>query len=530
MSLIIQLGVLILVSSLLAVFFRFIKQPPLIAYLLVGGFLSIFSLSIISDEVTLKFASELAIVLLLFLAGLEVKFRKNVNALILGVSQILITSAVLFFAVRQLYEFNNLITLYIALGLTLSSTILVIKTLADRKELDTFHGKLLTGLMIVQDFIAVIAIGILTTIGLDMSFGENISAISFMILKGAGVFLFMYLLGKYILPKVFQKASESVELVFIVGLGWMFFGVLLAFALNFSIAVGSFIAGISIATLPFAFEIKDRTQGLRDFSLILFFSTLGTQLLLTKELFLSTTTLLLAAISIILSPLIIAFITSFFGFDKKKIFIISLLPNQVSEFSFIIIMIGLQLGHIGNNVLSIITTIAIITIIVSSVLSYNINPVFRKLEVLYRIFEWRRIKSSEKEWSRHVVIFGLGDLGAKLASYFKKENVVFVDNDPEKLEIAKGLHSEMIYGDISTSDVWYRAHLDKAKIFINTVGNDLETDLKIADWLKERNKRIVKVTETDNSDFKKILKKHFNFVLHKEEAKWDKLKGYLKWN
>jgi len=372
----------------------------------------------------------------------------------------------------------------------------------------------------------VIAIGILTTMKFSIGFNENLILIGFVLLKAIGVFIALYLLGKYILPAVFQKASESIELVFIVGLGWMFFGVLLAFALDFSIAIGAFIAGVSISMLPFSFEIKDRTQGLRDFSLILFFSTIGTQLLLSKELFLASNTLILAVVTVILSPLIIAFITSFFGFDKKNIFIISLIPNQVSEFSFILIVIGIGLGHINSDILTILTTVAIITILISSILSYNINPVFKRVRFLYSMFEWRK-KKSKQVWKNHIVIFGVSELGVKVAKYFKNKDIIFVDNDPTKLDVAKGARCEMIYGDTSESNTWFEAHLDKAKIFINTVGN-LEADLELQEWLKKHNKKIVTITETDSEKFAKILRKEFDFVLYKEDAKWDKLKGALK--
>jgi len=528
MELIIQIGLVILLSSFFAVFLRFLKQPPLVAYLFVGIALSAFGLQY-ADPGIVQFTGEVGILLLLYLTGLEMSFTKlratGMKTLIVSVSQVVIFF-IYFLLAKYLFGWSDLTAAYIAMGFTLSSTIVAVKALSERGDISSVHGQVLIGLMLIQDIIGMIAIAFFTSFGAG---GGILTSLGFTLLKGAGVFLVLYFIGKIVLPKVFEKASESVDLVFIMGVGWMFFGVLLASALGFSIELGAFIAGLSIASLSFSFEIQDRSLGLRDFGLLLFFSAIGIETIFSREILLSLSVWLFVGLVLIMGPLIIMVFGGMTGLNSKRAFFVSMLSGQVSEFSMVLAAIGFGLGHISAEILSVITIVAIITIVVSSGITSNLDPIYKFLQPVLKYFEFRKDTKKEtlEELKDHVVVFGYGKLGQKISDHFGNKNIIVVDWQLSNIEIAKKKGVTAIYGDMNLFGTWMEARLGTARLMINTV-EDKDFDLNVLYWLKVHNKKIKKITETSDVDTKEFLvKEGFHHVLLDDDAEWDVLKKFL---
>ncbi len=529
----IQLGILIIIATVLAILSRLIKQPPLVAYLITGLILGSVGSGIAATGELLKVASEIGIILLLFMAGLEINLERVKKVLkmtlVIGFGQIILMSIGFFLIALKIFGYGTLTSVYIGIALTLSSTIVVIKTLADRKETEALHGQILIGVMILQDIFVMGALTILTNLGGNVNFGLNLLLI---VLKATFVALTLYLISRLLLAKIFDEIAKSIELIFLAGLAWCFVGVNIAWLVDFSIEIGAFLAGFAIANLPFAFEIEDKARSLRDFGLLLFFAYVGSQVQLTKELLLSAQTITFVILEIFGTFLIIAVISSFLGLKRKHGFFVSSIPCQVSEFALVLVAIGFQLGHINNKVLSLITTIVIITIILSSAILANLNWLFKKIESYFKIYEWRckGKKYKDIQLKKHVVVFGLGGLGENIVKHFlkKKKQVVVVDWHPSKIKLAKKHGFYMIYADAGDPDVWEEVNIKEAVLVVSTIGANIEDDLNLGRWIRKNHPEIVSIAETNVPEEVPMLKKAgYDFVLYQDEAEWVFLKKYL---
>jgi len=533
LELFLQIGLLIIFAAALAIFFDLLKIPSLISYIVAGVAASYFGLKPASESVDIMI--EIGIILLLFLAGLEIKLKELVKlgkkTLLIGEGHDLAMAIIGFILAYFLMRFDTLASFYIAIGVTLSSTIVIIKTLTNRKELAAPHGKILIGTMVLQDLVAMIALAIFSSIGTKSSL---LASIGTMFYKGILIFLILFLIGKYILPKIFYYSAKSVDLVFLVALGWCFSGVGLAGFSGFSTSIGAFLAGLAIADLPFSFEIADKAKGLRDFGILLFFLSVGLQLHITKTIFTNWHFYLLIAYVILFTPLITSIIARILRFTKKEIFIMSVLPTQISEFTLILITFGLAAGHLSKEIYTMLTLVVVITIMLSCWLNDNINNIYRRIEDKISFIESRYVKQPrhlKKDLKNHVVIFGFGLLGQYVADFYKKKkkDVVVVEWRPKLIDKIKKKGYILVYGDAGDSDIWEEIKMNKANVIISTIGENQEDDLNMMQWSKKKNPKALKITETNHpKNAKELYKAGADVVLIHDNLEWNDLKKYLK--
>jgi len=405
--------------------------------------------------------------------------------------------------------------------------------LTNRKELESPHGKILVGTMILQDIAAMVTLAIFSSIGKEASL---LGSIGSMLWKGALILFILLFLGKFVLPKIFYYASQSIELIFLTALAWCFTGVTIAGAAEFSTAIGAFLAGLAISDLPFSFEITDKAKGLRDFGILLFFLSVGLKLQITKAIFANWHFYLLIGFVLIFTPIITAAITSFLRFTKKEVFIMSVLPAEISEFTLILITFGLAAGHITLQLYSMITLVIVITIMISSMFIENVNKVYKKLEHKLDFLEWRHAdeeKQIKKRLKNHIIIFGLGRLGQYIASFYRKrkKHVVAVDWRPKPLAAAKRLKCQIMYGDAGDSDLWEEVSMDKAYAVISTIGENQDDDINLIKWLKKHNPKALKILESnDPRDAKELYREGADVVMVHDNLEWNDLELYLKAN
>jgi hypothetical protein len=348
------------------------------------------------------------------------------------------------------------------------------------------------------------------------------------------VFFIMYFLGKWVLPRVFMFAAQSVELIFILGLAWCFTGVIVAHFLSFSMEIGAFLAGMSISELPFSFEITDKARSLQDFGLLLFFVTVGLQVNISIATFMNWKLYALLGFVLITTPLVTGIISSYLGFLKKETFMMSLMPVQVSEFSLVLIAIGKKLGHVSDELFTLVTVITIITIVLSSGVVANIGGLYKRLESSLSFLEWRIVKKArdtDELLENHVVILGFGSLGESIARHYKKQRkkVVIVDWRPEVMKIAKKLQCQMLYGDAGDPDVWEKLRFHKAAAVISTIGQNQNDDVNLVRWLRKNKFKGISVGETNFPwEVKQLYKEGYDFVLVQDDAEWLVLRDYLK--
>src|SRR3989338_3851344 len=268
-SMFFDIGFIVIISTLFAYIARLLKQPLILAYVLAGILLGPY-LGVITDLNSIKSLSEIGIAFLLFIVGLEIDIKKLKDvghvATVGGMLQMVIVFA-LAFAVTILIGMKSTEALYFGLIIAFSSTMVVVKLLSDKREVDTLHGRIIIGILLLQDIIAILV----------MSFLGQSSGILISLIKGVAVFAVAFAAGKYVLPHMFRFAASSQELLFIASLGIAFLFSIVANYIGFSIAIGAFMAGIVLKS-PYNTEIVGKIKPLRDFFSVLFFVSLGMQL------------------------------------------------------------------------------------------------------------------------------------------------------------------------------------------------------------------------------------------------------------
>jgi Kef-type K+ transport system membrane component KefB len=517
-SVFLELGVLIIAASIIAYIIKLLKQPFVPAYILTGLLLGPV-LSIVTDKALIVSLSEIGIAFLLFIVGLEIDLTKIKD--VLGIATIGTAIQVVLIGgiglgVSFLLGFQFVEAIYIGLVLAFSSTMVVIKILSDKKELTTLHGRIIVGMLLVQDIFAILALSILTSL-------DNFSMMIFFIsiLKGVLLFVIMYVFTVYIFPFVFHFAAKSQELLFIMAIATCFsfsiifheIGKFILFDLSlfvnvppdvaeillpgFSIAIGAFAAGLSLASLPYKLEIEGKITPLKDFFSILFFVSLGVELDLgqIKTLLLPLAIFLLLVL--LLKPLIIIVISSVFGYKKRTSFFTGAYMSQVSEFSMIIVMQGLVLGHISQSIFSLTVLLAVVSIAITSYAD-KLDEFYDKIS---KWFDWTdKIPSyaeeieyvPEKRDKIEVILIGYDRIGFSVFKKLRemKKNFLVVDYNPEVIKKLAEQKMHCIYGDISDHEVLSRLDFSQAEFVICTTPNE-RNSLRLIKRAKEINKRII---------------------------------------
>ena len=473
-NLFLEFGIIIIASAIIGLISRKFKQPLIISYVITGIILGPTVLRLVKPSETLTILSEFGISLLLFLVGLSLNLNhlKKLGrvSIISGLGQVTFTTIVGFLFVKTL-GFSNIAATYISLALTFSSTVIVIKLLTDKEELDTLYGRITIGILLVQDFLALFILVFLSSLNQNSSYLTLI----FLLLKFLVLIIGVLLISKFVLPKIFSFAANSQELLLITSLAWCFLISALSYFMGLSIEIGSFLAGISLAILPFSYDIINKIKYLRDFFIILFFVSIGIQFELNSIGGLLIPAILLSLFVIIGNPIIVMVLMGLFGYRKKTGFMTGVAIAQISEFSLILVAVGLKLGHINKPISDLITLVGIITIATSTyMITYN-DKIYKKISKYLEVFEKRSTiedKHSYQKYEQYDVVIIGGDRGAfSLIKYLKKENKKFliVDFNPKITEKLKKEKVEYLYGDISDYDVISKVKESNPKIIISTV-------------------------------------------------------------
>jgi len=497
-----DIGLIIIMASLLAYVTRLIKQPLVPAYIIAGIIIGPV-LKLITSSSTIELLSEIGIAFLLFIVGLEIDLDKLKNVAPVATVAGLGKSAILFglgYLTAVMFGYLSLQAIYIGLILVFSSTMVVVKLLADRREVDTLHGRVIVGILLVEDILAVLILSTLTTID---SFSWMFLAGS--LLKGIGLLALALVLSKFILPRFFKYAAESQELLFLLSLTMCFlFGIMFNW-IGFSIAIGAFVAGVALGNLPYNLEIIGRVKPLRDFFATIFFVSLGLNIIFDnlKELLILAAVLSLIVVTI--KPVLLMIFTSLFGYKERPAFLISGSLMQVSEFSMIVLMLGLKLGHITKPIFSLAIWAAIFTITITTyVIKYEhkLFDVFKGPLKLFEKFNFndkdlKQIKKRKKPYDVIVcghnrIAHGIIDLLIKM-----KKSILVVDYNPDVVRYvirSKYKKATAIYGDIGDPEIINHLDLKKVKLVISTVPDSKDSLLLMKKTKKVNKKAVVILT------------------------------------
>ncbi|MCP3682895.1 MAG: sodium:proton exchanger [bacterium] len=493
-----ELSVILFITLVVTGFIRLLKQPAIIGYLISGILAGPVVFNIIDSHDTLSAFSQIGIALLLFLVGLNLNPRviKEVGkiALITGVGQVLFTTSIGFFIAKAL-GFSNTASFYLAIALAFSSTIIIMKLLSDKRDLETVYGRISIGFLIVQDFIAILALLVISTLNTGVDFA---SVALETILKGSGGIVVLFLLTIYVLPRLTKIIAKSQEFLLLFSLSWCFIVASAFHYINFSIEAGALLAGITLSMSPYHFEISCRMRPLRDFFLILFFIVLGSQMVFSSILSNLTAILLMSFFVLIGNPIIVMMLMGSLGYTKRNSFLAGLTVAQISEFSLIIIAMGVSLGHLNNETLSLVTAVGLITFAGSTYMIMYSQKIYPKISKFLSIFERKGKKVDEHKYHEHddhdIILFGYNRIGLDILESLKKIKKKFfiIDYDPEVITKLSKEGYDCRYGDANDSELLDELNLARAKMIISTIPL-IDTNLLIINKVKEVNKKAIVV-------------------------------------
>ncbi len=492
------IAVVLLVSAGIGAMGFKLRQPLIISFLLAGVLVGPAGLRIVSAHHEIELLAEIGISLLLFVVGLRLDLRmiRTVGpvALATGLGQVLFTSLI-GFGLCMAFNMELVTALYVAVALTFSSTIIIVKLLSDKKEIDALHGRIAVGFLIVQDIVAILALIGLTAFGGGLE--EDSSLLweaAIIAAKGLAMLAVIAALAKWIFPRMLAYLARSQELLVVSAITWAVVVAAAAEMLGFTKEVGAFLGGISLASTVQRDAIGARLVVLRDFLLLFFFIDLGARLQLGDLQAEMGKASIFSAFVLIGNPLIVMTIMGIMGYRRRTGFMCGLTVAQISEFSLILAALGLSLGHIDQRAVSLITLVGLVTILASTYLILYSGWIYDRISHLLKIFERRQpMREADIEGSLltapaqppaggrlgTVIQFGFGNYGREIAGHLRNRGreVLVVDFDPQALTAAREHGYQAVYGDVGDPEVLAQLPLDRARWVVSTVR---DRDLNLA--------------------------------------------------
>jgi len=504
------IGLILGLAVVAGVLAQLLRQPLIVAFIAVGILLGPSAFGVVEYSSEVELFARLGIALLLFVVGLKLDLQiiRSVGpvALASGLGQVFFTS-VIGYVIALMLGMSHVSAIYVAVALTFSSTIIIIKLLSDKREVDSLHGRIAVGFLIVQDIVVVLVMIGLTAFGQpasDMSTGWQALTI---LLKGAGMLLAVALLMRYVLPGLMRRLARSTELLMLFAIAWAVLGAVAGDMLGFSKEVGAFLAGISIASTPYREQIAARLVSLRDFLLLFFFIELGAALDLSVIGAQVPASLVLSLFVLLGNPLIVMAIMGYMGYRRRTGFLAGLTVAQISEFSLVLAALGLSLGHLSQETVGLITLVGLITISASTYMIIYSHVLYGRLAPYLSVFE-RRVPHREPDgtveegeaWD--ILLFGLGRYGAALAGSLRESGcrVLAVDFDPETVKRHAAEGYAVHYGDAEDPELVRSLPLARTAWVVSTV-RDRAINRSLVRGLREENYRgKVAVATSHHSD------------------------------
>lgn len=492
-----EIALILGIASLLGAIGMFLRQPLIVAFLATGIIAGPSGLSLIKSHSQIELFAHIGISLLLFVVGLrlDLKLIRTTGpvALATGLGQVIFTTVFGFLIILSM-GFSLVGSLYIAVALTFSSTIIIVKLLSDKKEIDALHGRIAVGFLIVQDIVAILAMIILTALGDAGEAGSaTLPRIALTTVKGIGFLICIALLMRYVLPWLTRRLAWNQELLVLFSIAWAVFLGAVGDYLGFSKEVGAFLGGVSLASTEYREAISARLVSVRDFLLLFFFIDLGIRLDITMVGHQVPNAILLSLFVLVGNPIIVIAIMGFMGYRRRTGFLAGLAVAQISEFSLILTALGLSLGHINMEAMGLVTLVGIITICMSTYMILYSGTLYRWLESPLRFFEkkhpYREKISIDtcKTPELDVLIIGLGRYGSGLAKHLleRKKRIAGVDFDPQTLEAWRSRGIPVVFGDVGDPEFLDNLPLSCTSWLVSTV-REKDLNLTLLHLLRER--------------------------------------------
>ncbi|OQK17771.1 sodium:proton exchanger [Methyloprofundus sedimenti] len=474
-----EIAALLFLAALFGAIGLRLKQPLIVSFIALGIFVGPSGLELVSANDQVDLLAKLGIALLLFVVGLKLDMHiirtMGPVALATGLGQVFFTS-VFGYLIALALGISPVGAVYVAVALTFSSTIIIVKLLSDKREVNALHGRIALGFLIVQDIVVVLVMIGLTAFGQGGDFESLQNEALKVLVNGTGLILAIMLLMRYVLPHVLRVLVKSQELLLLFAIAWAVSLATIGVMLGFSKEVGAFLAGVSIASSPYKNLIAARMVGLRDFLLLFFFIDLGAQMdlsIIGQQL---TPALIFSVFVLLGNPLIVMVIMGYLGYRKRTGFLAGLAVAQISEFSLILGALGVKLGHITPQILSVITLVGVVTISISTYMIIYSHQLYEKLAPWMGIFErkiaYRELQEDIDAFDNraNVILIGLGRFGTGIADILSANHYRLhcIDFNPDLVHKGHRSGNPVYYGDAEDPEFISTLSLAHVKWVIST--------------------------------------------------------------
>jgi len=479
----------ILFAWVLGLLAHFSRQPLILAYLIAGFFIGPFGMGWVKSQESISVISELGLIFMLFMIGLEIDLKKIVRAgkvILFAAGGQLVGGCLLgilfFWGIGLSMGGGQFDAVYLCIACTLSSTVIIVKVLYEKRELDTLPGRITLGVLVLQDIFAILFLAVQPSLA-DL----QISVILISIGRVGVLVATALVLSRYVLPRLFHQIARRPELILLGALAWCFLIGEIAEKLHLSREMGSLVAGVSLSTFPYALDVTAKVTTLRDFFITLFFVALGMTIPI-PGLSVIGLALLIAAFTIV-SRVVTTFVPLYL---MKQGLRASLLPAinlaQISEFSLVVIQTGIAAGHISTATSSAASFAFVVLAVLSTFVMMRSNQITRGLIGPLKRIGLRDLDQSHGQETGHedghgevrrIVILGFFRAASALLAEIERktpavlDQISVVDFNPNVFRTLsdRGLH--VIYGDISNVDTLLHAGVGKAELIILSVPDSL---------------------------------------------------------
>jgi Kef-type K+ transport system membrane component KefB len=456
-----EVAALLVLAALCGLAGVLMRQPLIVSFIATGIVAGPSVLGIVRSTDHLQLLAELGVSVLLFLVGLKLDLglirTLGPVAIATGLGQVVFTSVIGFLIALGL-GLDAVTSLYVAVALTFSSTIIIVKLLSDKREIDSLHGRIALGFLIVQDVAVVVAMVVLSGFGIGQGEGPAGTGLAGVLAGGAALLALLALFVRFAAEPLLRWLAEAPELLLIFAIAWAIALASLGDWLGFGKELGGLLAGVSLASSTFRDAVASRLASLRDFLLLFFFIGLGARLDLAEAGSRTPEALILSVFVLVGNPLIVLAIMGYMGYRKRTGFLAGLTVAQISEFSLIFMALGLSLGHVNADAAGLVTIVGLITITLSSYMIHYSHPLYRLCEPLLGPFERRRthredaaLEAARSGERYEVLLFGLGRYGREIAERLlaRGRRVLAVDFDPIEVRRWRESGRDALYGDAS---------------------------------------------------------------------------------
>ena len=483
-ALVTDFAIIIVTATIIGYLAKQTGQPTIIAYILTGLILGPVFFDVVTEEGLVELMAELGLGFLLFLLGIKMRFSdiKDILRPIINIAVLqTVLQTALAFAVAWALGFDLTSTIVIALATVFGATPIIVKLLTDKDEITSLPGKIDVGVLIVQDIYLVIVLALFSADELTSASEVGITLATILVMMSF-IGLFSLASSRYFLPGLFRRIADDKDVFFVIGLAWAFLFIAVTEHFELSVEVGAFLAGISLAQLPYSKELEERISPITDFFILVFFASIGLQIAADDLTAFWWEAIVASAVLMIGNFWIMFYLIDREGFSVETSFLGSINMIQVSEFSLVVGALGVQQGYIGTEVLGYLSLMALLTMSLSTyIISYN-HAIYDRVEPFFS--RWASPDKQDMdlgEFDEHAVVVGFDGIteGSLPLLADRFDDVVVIDRNVDHVEELSDIgRYKTVYGDFRHGEIRKAANLsDAAFVLSSTVQREVNERL-----------------------------------------------------